>query len=108
MVWAAWRMRSSTSAAVRASRTSSSADWSRATVRVSFRENHWRGLADHRTVATPAWQLRHRGPATYTTRWDATRGGRRGWSAALRAPGTPRPLVAGRPWLSGPLRRRDL
>src|SRR5215217_2579079 len=39
------------SATVRASRTSSSADWSRATVRVSFRENHWRGLADHRTVA---------------------------------------------------------
>jgi hypothetical protein len=73
MVWAAWRMRSSTSAAVRASRTSSSADWSRATVRVSFRENQWRGLADHRTVATPAWQLRPRGPATYTTRWDATR-----------------------------------
>src|SRR4029450_13422053 len=22
---------------------------------VSFRENHWRGLADHRTVATPTW-----------------------------------------------------
>ena len=30
-----------------------------------------RGL-DHRTVAALLEQLRHRGPATYTTRWDAT------------------------------------
>jgi ClpP class serine protease len=26
---------------------------------------------NHRTVATPMWQLRHRGAATYTPQWDA-------------------------------------
>ena len=36
------------------------------------------------------------------------RGGRRSWSGARRAPGTPPPRAGGAPWLSGPLRRRDL
>src|SRR5438046_3024908 len=40
MVSAACRIRSSTSAALSASRTSSRADWSRAIVCLSFRENH--------------------------------------------------------------------
>jgi hypothetical protein len=49
-----------------------SADWSRATVRVSFRE---KPLAWSRYIAR--WplcctQLRHRSSATSTTRWDAT------------------------------------
>lgn len=46
-------MRSSTSAALRASRISSGADWSRAPCVVSFTEHHWPGHADHRTVAAP-------------------------------------------------------
>jgi hypothetical protein len=51
-------LRSSTSAAFSASRTSSSADWSRAIVRCVLPREHWRGLADHHTVA-PSSCLRH-------------------------------------------------
>src|SRR5215216_5036605 len=36
-----------------------------------------------------------------------TGGGHTPWSAAPRARGTPPSSAAGRPWLSGPLRRRD-
>src|SRR5438093_7366706 len=74
MVWAAWRMRSSTSAAASASRTSSSADWSRATVRLCpFARTI--GLVSLTIARWPlCWmQLRH-GPGTYTTRRDATLG----------------------------------
>src|SRR5215218_2598363 len=73
MVWAAWRIRSSTCATLSASRTSSSADWSRATVRwvLSREPLAWVSL----TIAR--WPLqrrqrRRRGLAVYTTRWDAT------------------------------------
>ncbi len=73
IVSAAWRIRSSTSAVLSASRTSTGADWSRAIVCLSFRENHWRGLADHHTVAHRCASGTSSGPITYTTGWDATR-----------------------------------
>src|SRR5206468_8461977 len=38
---------------------------------LSFRENHWRGLADHHTVASPACSGTPSGPITYTTGRDA-------------------------------------
>ena len=41
-------------------------------VSVSFRENHWRGLAEHHTVALPACPGTPSRPNTYTTRRDAT------------------------------------
>jgi hypothetical protein len=40
---------------------------------LSFRENHWRGLADHHTVAPPTCSDAPSGPITYTTGGDATR-----------------------------------
>jgi hypothetical protein len=40
-------------------------------VLVSFRENHWRGLADHHTAACPARSGTPSEPVTYTTRGDA-------------------------------------
>jgi Septum formation len=39
---------------------------------MSFRENHWRGFADHHTVALRRASGTPSGPATYTTGWDAT------------------------------------
>src|SRR5438046_9786760 len=39
---------------------------------LSFRENHWRGLADHHTVAPPTCSGTPSGPITYTTGRDAT------------------------------------
>jgi hypothetical protein len=40
---------------------------------VSFRENHWRGLADPHTVAAPACTGTPSRPRTYTTPGDVTR-----------------------------------
>ncbi len=40
-------------------------------VPVSFRENHWRGPADHHTAAGPARAGTPSEPITYTTRGDA-------------------------------------
>jgi hypothetical protein len=40
-------------------------------VLISFRENHWRGLADHHTAACPARSGTPSEPITYTTRGDA-------------------------------------
>jgi hypothetical protein len=40
-------------------------------VLVSFRENHWRSLADHHTAARPARSGTPSQPITYTTRGDA-------------------------------------
>jgi hypothetical protein len=39
-------------------------------VLVSFRENHWRGLGDHHTVALHAYTGTPSKPGTYTTRGD--------------------------------------
>jgi hypothetical protein len=39
---------------------------------VSFRENHWPGLADHRTVAALLDAATPSRPCSYTTRWNAT------------------------------------
>src|SRR5256885_16178125 len=39
---------------------------------LSFRESHWRGLADHHTVAPPTCSGTPSGPITYTTGRDAT------------------------------------
>ena len=60
IVLAACRIRSSTSEALSASRTSSSADWVQGQA-LSFRESHWSGLADHHTVAPPACSARSQG-----------------------------------------------
>jgi hypothetical protein len=40
-------------------------------VLVSFRENHWRDLADHHTVAPPGMRRQPSRPTIYTTREDA-------------------------------------
>jgi hypothetical protein len=45
---------------------------SSATVRVSFREHHWPGLADHRTVATLLCTATPSRSCSYTTPRDAT------------------------------------
>lgn len=54
-VSAAFRIRSSTSAALSTSRTSSRADWSGSSCAVSFRENHWRVVS----LSVTRWPSQH-------------------------------------------------
>ena len=52
---------------------------------MSFRENHWRGLADHHTVAFTDVVTHAVKPTTYTTARDVTLVWRAVWIVAVPA-----------------------